>query len=165
MLRKAFSFKNIFALFITLCFAYGVWEARGYEYLAKVFPYYISIFLLFFSILNLVQEVRGSLHPSDSNQVSFSDLSTSWNIPIQEVWKRFFFYLGLLLVLYGFIWVLGYPLTMTLFIFFFYLFIARAPWWVSAIAGLSGLTFLAVTSRVLAMVWPEGLIQLPWPFG
>ena len=36
MLRSVLAFKNLFALFITVCFAYGVWEARNYAYLAKV---------------------------------------------------------------------------------------------------------------------------------
>lgn len=165
MLRSVFSIKNIFALFITLCFAYGVWEARSYEFLAKVFPFYISILLLICAIINLIQEAWASLHPSETNNVSFSDLSTSWTIPMKEVWKRFFFYLVVLLVLYGFIWILGYPLAMMLFVFFFYLFMARASWRASAIAGLGALVFLAVTSNVLSMVWPEGLIHLPWPLG
>lgn len=165
MLRNVFSFKNIFALFITLCFGYGVWEARGYEFLAKVFPFYISIFLLIFSIINLIQEIMASLHPSETNSISFSDLSTNWDIPIGLVWKRFFFYLALLVVLYVFIWVSGYPLTMMLFIFLFYRFLAKASWRTSVIAGLGGLAFLALTSRVLNMVWPEGLFRLPWPFG
>jgi len=32
-------------------------------------------------------------------------------------------------------------------------------------AGLAGLEFFILTSKVLNINWPEGLIKLPWPLG
>lgn len=165
MLRSVLAFKNIFALFIMLCFAYGVWEARDYAYLAKVFPFYISIVLVILGAINLVQEINASLKQVEQGKGGFADLSTNWRIPIELVWRRFFIYVALILVLYGFIGVVGYPLTMTLFIFLFYRFFAGASWWASGIAGMAGLGFLALTSKILNMDWPQGLIHLPWPLG
>lgn len=164
MLSKLLSFRTIFSFFLTICFAYGVWEARIYAPLAKIFPFYISIVLLICSIINLFQEIRGAAAAGDEGQ-NFADLSTSWNMPIKEVWKKFFLILSMLLSIYVFIWFIGYPLTIILFIFIFYRFVAGASWVGSTAAMLAGLGFLALTSRVLNMEWPEGLIHLPWPLG
>jgi Na+/glutamate symporter len=165
MLRSVLAFKNIFALFLTLCFAYGVWEARNYAYLAKVFPYYISMGLVILSIINLVQEIRASLQQVEQGKSSFADLSTNWRIPIELVWRRFFIYITMIFLLYGVIWLIGYPLALTVFIIIFYRFFAGASWWASAIAGAAGLGFLALASTLLNMDWPQGLLHLPWPLG
>lgn len=165
MLPRIFSFKNVFALLVTLWFAYCAWESRNYAFLAKVFPFYISIALAALGVINLVQEVAASIRRTDSSGSSFADLSAKWSIPSEAVWRRFFVYIGMILVLYACIWVIGYPLTLTIFIFLFYRLLARASWWTSLIAGLAGLGFLALMSHVLGMDWPEGLIHLPWPLG
>lgn len=165
MLRSVLAFKNMFALFITLCFAYGVWEARDYAYLAKVFPFYISMVLVILGVINLVQEIRASFKQVEQGQGGFADLSTNWQIPIELVWRRFFIYVALIFILYAFIWLVGYPLTLTVFIFVFYRFFAGASWRASGIAGLAGLGFLALASKILSMDWPQGLLELPWPLG
>lgn len=166
MLSRVLAFKNIFSLLILLWFAYGVWEARDYAYLARLFPFYISMAMFVLSIVNLVQEVRASLHQTaKEGGRGFADLTAAWDIPIDLVWHRFFFYLSIILVLYGFIWLIGYPLSLTLFIIAFYLFFTRSSWWAALLAGITGLGFLALMSEVLGMDWPEGLLRLPWPLG
>ena len=165
MLRSVLAFKNIFALFLTLCFAYGAWEARTYAFLAKVFPFYISIVLVILSVINLGQEINASLKQVEQGKGGFADLSTNWRIPIELVWRRFFIYIALIFLLYGVIGLVGYPLALTVFIFLFYRFFAGASWWASVIAGSAGLGFLALASSVLNMDWPQGLLQLPWPLG
>jgi Na+/glutamate symporter len=165
MLRSVLAFKNIFALFLTLCFVYGAWEARTYAFLAKVFPFYISIVLVILSVINLGQEINASLKQVEQGKGGFADLSTNWRIPIELVWRRFFIYIALIFLLYGVIGLVGYPLALTVFIFLFYRFFAGASWWASVIAGSAGLGFLALASSVLNMDWPQGLLQLPWPLG
>jgi hypothetical protein len=165
MPSNLFAFKNVLALAFTLWFGYVAWGARHFPYLARVLPLYVGGCLFVLGIANLIHQVFITSKTSQEEGGGFADLSTDWKIPIEIVWARFFLFLGMILVLYACFWLVGYPLTMTVFIFLFYRLIARASWWASTIAAVSGLAFLAVASHVLSMRWPEGLVTLPWPLG
>lgn len=166
-MARLFTLKNLFSFLLIIWFAYGVWEARNYAYLAKIFPFYVSLVLLVFAVISIVLEIRKTVDAAEDlhDRSSAADLSVDWDMPMAQVWRRFGFYIGIILGVYVFIYLLGYPLTMTLFILLFYRLIAKASWIASLIAGAAGLGFLAVASRVLSMDWPEGLIKLPWPLG
>jgi len=165
MPRNLFAFKNLLALAFTLWFGYVAWGARHFPFLARVLPLYVGGCLFLLGVVNLVHQVFLTSQTTEREGGGFSDLSSDWKIPINIVWRRFFVFMGMILGLYAFFGLIGYPLTMTLFIFLFYRFLAKASWWASAVAGLCGLAFLAVASHVLSMQWPEGLITLPWPLG
>lgn len=159
--------RNLFSLFIIAWFAYGVWEARSYAFLAKIFPFYISLILFIFAIISIILEIRKVVDQADElhDASSSSDLSVDWDIPMEVVWRRFSLYIGIILAVYVFIYIIGYPLAISLFICFFYRRIAKASWIASIVAGCAGLGFLAVASHLLGMDWPRGLITLPWPLG
>ena len=166
-MKKWITVKNLFSLFLLAWFAYGVWEAREYAFLAKVFPYYVSLVLLICAVISIVLEIRKTVDEAIDleSSSSGSDLSVDWDISMSQVWQRFGFFLGIILLVYVFIYLIGYPLSMTLFIGLFYRFVAKTSWPVAAIAGAAGLGFLALTSKILGMDWPQGFLQLPWPFG
>ena len=166
-MSRLFSVKNLFSLFLIVWFAYGVYEARDYAFLAKIFPFYISLVLLIFAVISVILEVRKVVDQADDLQDTSTgaDLSVKWDIPMSVVWWRFSLYIGVILAVYGTIYLIGYPLAMSLFIFAFYRLLANASWIASVVAGCTGLGFLALASHVLGMDWPIGLIQLPWPLG
>jgi len=166
-MSRHLTLKNLFSLFLIAWFAYGVWEARSYAYLAKIFPFYVSLVLLVCAVISIVLEIRKVVDQAEDlhEKSSGADLSVDWDLPMSVVWQRFGFYLGVLLAVYMFIYLIGYPLTMTLFICIFYRYVANAKWVVSIVSGLAGLGFLALASSVLGMDWPSGLIKLPWPLG
>jgi putative tricarboxylic transport membrane protein len=166
-MARFLTLKNIFSLFLVVWFAYGVWEARSYAFLAKIFPFYVSLVLLLCAVISIVLEVRKIVDRADDlhDTSSGSDLSVDWDLPMSEVWRRFGLYIGIILAVYVFIYFIGYPLAMTVFICLFYRLIAKAKWTISLIAGCAGFGFLALASRVLGMEWPQGLLKLPWPFG
>ncbi len=162
---------NIFgaglALFLLVWFAYGVWEAREYAFLARVFPFYVSMVLVVCAVINIVMEARKAVDDASApgSDTGGSDLGVNWEMPMAQVWRRFAFYVGVIVVLYFFIYLIGYPLSVSLFIYFFYRFVTRTKSRAAVIAGAAGLGFLALASKVLEMDWPEGLVQLPWPLG
>jgi hypothetical protein len=166
-MARLLTLKNFFSLFLVVWFAYGVWEARTYAFLAKIFPFYVSLVLLLFAVISIVLEIRKVIDQADDlhEASSSADLSVDWDMPMSVVWQRFGLYIGIILVVYLCIFLIGYPLALSLFIFLFYRFIAKAKWTASIIAGCAGLGFLALASRVLGMDWPQGLLKLPWPFG
>jgi hypothetical protein len=165
MANKAFNIKVIFAFLVTLSFAYGVYEALSYDFLAKLFPLYISLVLVVLAVVNMIQEIMASFKKSQDVSAGVGDLEADWDIPMTEVWKRLSFFIGLILIFYVGVWIIGYPISITIFIILFYRYIAKTRWRSSFIAGLAGMGFLILTSKVLNMNWPEGLIKLPWPLG
>ena len=166
-MSRYLTLRNVFSLFLIAWFAYGVWEARSYAFLAKIFPFYISLVLLIFAVISIVLEIRKVVDQADDlhEKSSGSDLSVEWDMPMAVVWQRFGLYVGIILAVYVSIYIIGYPLAISLFICLFYRKIAGAKWRTSIIAGCAGLGFLALASKVLGMEWPEGLLKLPWPLG
>jgi len=159
--------KNLFSLFLVAWFAYGVWEARSYGFLAQIFPFYVSLVLLVFALLSIIVDAVKMIKnaPGKKSASGGADLSTDWDMPMAEVYRAFLIYVGIIAGVYIVIYLTGYPVALTLFIFLFYRFMAGASWIASFIAGAAGLGFMALASRVLGMYWPEGLLRLPWPLG
>lgn len=159
--------KNLFSLFLVAWFAYGVWEARSYGFLARIFPFYVSLVLLVFALASIVIDATRIIKKSQAGEgaATGSDLGVDWDRPMAEVYVAFMAYVGIIVGVYIGIWVVGYPLALTLFIGLFYRFAAGAGWIGSAIAAAGGLAFMATASRALGMYWPEGLLTLPWPLG
>jgi hypothetical protein len=166
-MAKHLTLRNFFSLFLILWFAYGVWEARDYAFLAKIFPFYISLVLFIFAVISIIVEIRKAVDQAEDlhAESSGSDLSVDWDMPMSVVWQRFSLFVGIILAVYVFIYIIGYPLAVSLFIGLFYKLVAKAKWIPSIVAGCAGFGFLAMASKVLGMGWPEGLIKLPWPLG
>jgi hypothetical protein len=74
MTNKALNIKVIFAFLITLCFAYGVYEALSYDFLAKLFPLYISLVMVVLVVVNLIQEIMASFKGSQDVSAGVGDL-------------------------------------------------------------------------------------------
>ena len=168
MKRLLANFNIIFSASLLIVFAYGVYESLSFMYLAKIFPLSISIVMFIAALINLIRELKetptasGGTVKKDRNT---ADLESNWDIPMTAVWSKLLVYLSGILILYFFVWIIGYPLSITLFIILFYRYVTEAGWIGALIAGAASMGFLALVSKLLAMDWPEGLIQLPWPLG
>jgi hypothetical protein len=166
MVKKLLSIRILFAAAVTLSFAYGVFEARTYAYLARIFPFYISLVLFFLALINLVQEIRKTVQGTAEEEAGgTADLEVKWDIEMSQVLMKFLLFVGVIIILYGFIWLIGYPLSITIFIIVMYRYLSETKWIWALIAGLAGLGFLALVSKLLYMDWPEGIFKLPWPLG
>jgi hypothetical protein len=156
----------IFSAFLMLAFGYGIYEAFSYAYLAKIFPLYISLVLCVLAIINFIQEIRVSRKGAKLDSTGGADLESEWgDFAMSDVLQRFCFFVVVIIVLYALVWLIGYPLSITLFIIILYRYISRTKWHWAIVAGLAGLGFLALVSKLLYMDWPEGIIKLPWPLG
>jgi hypothetical protein len=166
MIKDLLSIRILFAAAVTLGFAYGVWEARTYAYLARIFPFYISLVLFFLALINLVQEIRNTVRGvAEDKAGGTADLEVKWDIEMSQVLMKFLLFVVVIIILYGSIWLIGYPLSITIFIILMYRYLSETKWIWALIAGLAGLGFLALVSRLLYMDWPEGIFKLPWPLG
>ncbi|UCG65861.1 MAG: hypothetical protein JSW12_02075 [Deltaproteobacteria bacterium] len=169
MQYRLLSFRLVFAAIMVLAFAYGMYEAFSYAYLAKIFPLYISLFMFVLACINLAQEIRISWKRVQASGVGFVDLESDWDIPMSAVLDRFARFLALLLLLYASIWLMGYSISITIFLILFYRFLTKTTWWVAFGAGFAGLGFISLISKLMVIDWPSGIIQdwihLPWPLG
>jgi len=158
----------IFSACLPVVFAYGVYESLSYMYLAKIFPLSISLVMFIAALVNLFRELMEIRTPSDAavkKVIDTADLESDWDIPMAAVWSKLLVYLAGILMLYLFIWIIGYPLSITLFIILFYRYVTETGWIGAFIAGAAGMGFLTLVSKLLTMDWPQGLIHLPWPLG
>ena len=156
----------IFSAIVILAFGYGIYEAFSYAYLAQIFPLYISLVLFILAIINFIQEIKASRKGARGPSRGAADLESEWgDFAMSEVLRRFSVFVVVIVVLYALVWLIGYPLSITLFIIILYRYIARAKWLWAIVAGLAGLGFLALVSKLLYMDWPEGVFKLPWPLG
>ena len=155
-----------FSVLITLAFGYGVYEALSYAYLAKIFPLYVSAVLFILAIANLIQEIKAGSKPKEETEAGSADLETEWgDITMSEVLRKFSIFIIVMILLYSATWFIGYPVSITVFIILLYRYVAGSKWHWALVAGLIGLGFLALVSKLLYMDWPQGLIKLPWPLG
>ena len=168
MKRLLANFNLIFSACMPVVFAYGVYESLSFMYLAKIFPLSICIFMFIAAVINLIRELMET-PPTPGITVkkvtNTADLEAEWDIPMTDVWSRLLVYLAGILILYFFVWIIGYPLSITLFIILFYRYITETGWIGALIAGAAGMGFLTLVSKLLTMDWPQGLIHLPWPLG
>lgn len=156
----------IFSVLVALASGYGIYEAFTYAYLAKIFPLYVSLVLFILAVINLIQEFTASKKKTISSAGGPSDLGSEWgDISFSEALYKFTLFILVILVLYACTWLIGYPVSITLYIVIMYRYVAGSKWHWALAAGLAGLGFLALVSRLLYMDWPEGVIHLPWPLG
>jgi len=156
----------VFSVLVTLAFGYGIYEALSYAYLAKIFPLYVSLVLCILAIVNLIQEFRTSTKRTAKSGGGSADLGSEWgDITMSEALRKFSAFILVIIALYVCTWFIGYPVSITLFIVILYRYLAGSKWHWAILAGLAGLGFLALVSKLLYMDWPEGIIHLPWPLG
>jgi len=161
--------RVIFAALMVLAFGYCTYEAFSFGFLAKIFPLYISLFCLILGLIDLGLEIRRSWKGVQDSGGGLADLESKWDISMTVVLSRFRSLIGMLLVLYAGIWLVGYPISITLFLVIFYRFLAGTTWRIASVAGLAGMAFISLISRLMVIDWPSGIIQgwiqLPWPLG
>ena len=169
MKSRLFGVRVVFAALMVLAFGYGTYEAFSFGFLAKIFPLYISMFCLILGLIDLCLEIMRSWKGAQDSGVGLVDLESDWDISMTEVMKRFCAFLALLLVLYAGIWLVGYPISIALFLVLFYRFLTRTTWELALVAGFAGLGFISLISKLMVIEWPSGIIQnwiyLPWPLG
>ncbi|HXV82552.1 MAG TPA: hypothetical protein VEG60_22030 [Candidatus Binatia bacterium] len=157
----------ILAAVFVVFFAYGVYEAREFPRLARIFPYWISLGALVLAVIQLGIELRKYLLQIEDVQTDFVDLAPDRSLPPQVVFKRALSYLLWFVGLYLGIWLVGFVIAITAFLIIFLRYDASLSWGKTLQLGLGGFLFVVAISWLMALYWPEGLIvqwiELPWP--
>ena len=167
--KRLLNVRVVFSVIMLLIFWYGFYGAFEFGFLAKIFPLYISLLCLILGLVDLAMEIRHSRRGTQVLGMGLSDLESNWNMPMTLVTSRFRLFMGMLVLLYAAIWVVGYPISITFFLALFYRFHAKTTWLAAVVAGLVGFGFISLISKLMVIDWPSGIIQgwiqLPWPLG
>ena len=150
----------IFDLFVLLFFALYVWEARGWAFQARMYPWVVGIPMTVLAAMHLVSQLK-SANKKESGQRIASDFQFTTNIEPSLIFSRtvniFSWMLGFLLGL----WLFGYSLTIPAVTFFYLKIQTKESWPLSIIlASCAWLIFWLLFDRTLLLPFPEGQLFL-----
>ncbi len=153
----------LFTLLILLIFFGGVFTARQWQFQARLFPWTIGIPALLLCIAQLATDLFRTTESENSDDVrGLMDLPVDRGIPVSVVVRRainsFGWVIGFMLV----IWLIGFIISVPLFVLLYLLIQAREKLWVALVYTGSMLIFLlGVFHQVLHIPWPPGVFPGP----
>jgi len=162
-MRFRFNPGALFTLLILLIFFGGVFTARQWQFQARLFPWTIGIPALLLCIAQLAMDLFRTTESDDPDDVSgLMDLPVDRGIPVSVVVRRavnsFGWIIGFMLV----IWLIGFIISVPLFVLLYLLIQAREKLWVSLVyTGAMLIFLLGVFHQVLHIPWPPGVFPGP----
>jgi len=149
--------RALFCVFLMVVAAYAIRSALGWSFKAALFPLSVAIPLLLLAAVELVQVLGKKEEVSEGAAV---DLDFSSELPAETVRRRV---LGSFAWLGGFIlsvYLIGFPWTVPLFVFFYLLFQSEIGWLLSVTAtALTWGGFYFLFQRVVHIQFESGVIQ------
>lgn len=162
-MRFRFNPGALFTLLILLIFFGGVFTARQWQFQARLFPWTIGIPALLLCIAQLAMDLFRTTESDNSDDVSgLMDLPVDRSVPVSVVVHRavnsFGWVIGFMLV----IWLIGFIISVPLFVLLYLLIQAREKLWVSLVyTGAMLIFLLGVFHQVLHIPWPPGVFPGP----
>ena len=153
----------LFTLLILLIFFGGVFTARQWQFQARLFPWTIGIPALLLCVAQLAMDLFRTTESDNSDDVSgLMDLPVDRSVPVSVVVHRavnsFGWIIGFMLV----IWLIGFIISVPLFVLLYLLIQAREKLWVSLVyTGAMLIFLLGVFHQVLHIPWPPGVFPGP----
>jgi hypothetical protein len=158
----------IFTLLVLLICLLGVFTARQWQFQARLFPWTIGIPAFLLCVIQLVLDIFRSKASDDPDDVrGLMDLPVDSSVPMLVVMQRAANIFGWILGFFAAIWIIGFIISVPLFIILYLGLQARERISLTLIyAGIMLLFLLVVFHYVLHIPWPAGVISAPeeWIF-
>jgi hypothetical protein len=156
--RKA---EILFSLMMVLVFAVVLYQASGWRIYAKLLPWVIGFPMLAMALVQLTLDLRkGASEPEPTSPGGMVD-----EIPSDLARKRTLIVVGYLLGLFVAIWLLGFSISIPLFIFLYLKLESDESWWLSILLGaLAWGCIIGLFEGVLDQPFPSGLL-VQWLMG
>jgi len=152
--------NSFFSFVIVLIFGIGVITALEWDLQARLFPWVIGIPGLLLSLWQFAKDslYRSAWLPSDDH-FGIMDLPVDRDVPLSVVWWRALRATGWILGLVFAVWLLGFIVSMPLFILLYIKLEAREGLRISLLTAASMLVFIIVVFHlVLSVPWPQGAV-------
>jgi TctA family transporter len=154
-----FNFASLFTLFFFVIFAVGIFTANEWQIQARLFPWVVGIPALIlcagqlFSDLFVRQEAGGA-----DDALGFMDLPVDRSVPVSTVISRAVNTFGWIIGLFATIWLIGFVVSVPLFVLLYLAFQARERAWIGVAYCIGMLAFIiGVFHVILSVPWPEGI--------
>lgn len=147
----------LFTSFILLIMIGLVYSAEDWQFQARLFPMAIGIPTV---LLCLFQVAMDLTKKEGDEAVRVMDLPVDRSVPVSVVIRRATNIFGWIMGLFAGIWLIGFVVSVPLFILLYLLIQAREPWRVAVTYSLIMLLFLVgVFELVLHIPWPPGVFN------
>lgn len=152
-----------FTFFFLLLFLGVVLTAGQWQVQARLFPWVIGIPALLMCIAQLVLDFSQSKGQGPSDDLrGLMDLPVDRSVPVSVVVRRAINIFGWILGFFFVIWLIGFIITVPLFVLLYLRVQAREKWGLVLIYTGAVLIFLlGLFHYVLHIPWPSGLISGP----
>ena len=154
----------LFTLIILLLMVGLVVTAKQWQYQARLFPWTIGIPTMLLCFLQLGMDLFRSKN-EDEDVAGMMDLPVDRSVPVAVVIRRAVNIFGWIFGLFLSIWIIGFILSVPLFLLLYLSVQAGESWKVSVSYTVVMLVFMVgVFEMVLHIPWPVGLINAPQEF-
>lgn len=153
------NFASLFTLLFFLIFAFGVFTAREWQIQARLFPWAVGIPALVLCVIQLFSDLFIRRETSGSDEaIGFMDLPVDRSVPLSIVFSRAVNTFGWVIGLFVTIWLIGFVISVPLFVFLYLVLQAREKLWVGFVYSVVMLAFIiGVFHLILSVPWPEGV--------
>jgi hypothetical protein len=153
----------VYTLLVLTVFVAAMLETRNWPFTARLFPWAIGIPAVALCLVQLIADLtRASRDESTKELSGILDLPVETGVAKAVVLQRAAGAFGWVFGFFGGIWLLGFLVTVPLFVWLYLTLQSRERWWVSlSTAALVMLFLVGVFHNILHVHWLEGYIA--WP--
>jgi tripartite tricarboxylate transporter TctB family protein len=114
-----------FCIFLIAVASYAIFTATGWSFKTKLFPLSVSIPLLILATAQLLLMILGK---EETSEGAAMDVDFSSDVPPEIARRRVFGIFGWIVAFIALVYLLGFPLTVPLFIFLYLKFQSDVGW-------------------------------------
>ena len=115
----------VFCTFLIAIAAYAIFAATGWSFKTKLFPLAVSIPLIILLVIQLLLMIGGK---EQTGERATMDIDFSIEVPSEVARRRVFGIFGWIVGFIALVYLLGFPLTVPLFIFLYLKFQSNIGW-------------------------------------
>jgi hypothetical protein len=147
----------LFCVFLITVAVYAIFASIGWSFKAKLFPLSISIPLLMLATVQLLLILFGR---EETNEGGAMDVEFSTDVEPEIVRRRVFGIFGWIIAFIALVYLLGFPVTVPLFIFLYLKFQSEVTWlWAIVVTGITWGGFYMLFQSLVHIQFETGAIQ------
>lgn len=149
--------RVLFCVFLIAVAGFAIYTARGWTFKAALFPLAVSIPLLVLVSMELLQIIFGRTESVDASAV---DLEFTRDVPAELARRRVINTFAWIIGFIASVYLVGFPLTVPIFIFCYLKFQSDAGWPAALVAtAITWGGFYALFQRLVHIQFEPGAIQ------